>query len=383
MVEIKAAILDELEEIDVHFAEGDDTEDAALSFGYMVPILQVSDTVFNPSDILAYHLVIGRQSVPYLKLSISDTKNEFRTSDCIDESTEIRTWLGSVRVDDLPINLDMEVIDVKGQSNDIYITARLKMPTDKLCICQGTFKDMLSDLCDKSKLGLRLNAPDFEDVEVKRNFYNVTAEEFLNQICKMLGFSWYIDGQYNICIHQLQAMIDDHEDEECSVYFENYEDFDKAVKVIYSNSSKADSHFFHFNNFNYNYINVDNSKPELQNAEFDKSFDVDLEKTVVDEEQPIEKPDIYDVAQLYIKTPFDPYLMADRTKNIELYTQEGDVHRVSYDEYSQGQEPTDEELLIEDMSGVYLLADVEYAYPGDTGRVEAWCSFVRPPQEES
>lgn len=379
MVEVKAAILDELDDIEVKFNDGDNTDEFVLQTGYVWPLIKISNTVISVESLNAFKLKLGQSKLPELELSVDDSFNQFRTTDCIDENTEILVWIGSVRSELEPTKLCFVPTDVYARNDTLRLTAVLKVPTDLISIQADTVEEMLKAFCDASGLGLRLSVGDFANIECKRNFAKLTPIQFLDQFCEYLGLQWCIDNYYNVCIYNLPDIIDEYELQTCPAPFDSMDDFEKPVEVRISNKID-DTCLCMFSVLGYDYLNKDNEQPVRANAEFDKSVEIEDDTELISEDEVVDRLEVFDLAKICLELQFNPYLLLNRTFDIQPYTTGQRPKRRDID--SEESKP-DEQLLIEDLAGTYLIAAVDYEYPSTSERLTAVCSFVRQPSEET
>lgn len=379
MKAIRAAILDELDSIDLHFIDGDDTAGFALQAGYRYPLVKVSNTVINASELEQFDLHIGGQyKLPTVSCSIADTQSKFRGTDCIDESTVLTVFIGSVRCELEPTKLTFAVTDCQVISDSIYIAAELDLPSNRVSIYNDTVSAMLEQLCKLTGLGLRLAIGDFADVHVQTNYTNVSITELLDDLCDRLGFSWHIDGQYNICINDLSALLAEHTELTVTQQFDNYDDLAEPKQARISSKSPDYTAALPFTRFGYDYVDNDNTVPNLTEAVFDKSFDIGNANELVAEGELSSKHAEQDLARLYIEFGNNPLLLYDRTYRIDVYTEASEFRRQSYEDWSANKAVQQDQQFIEDLSGIYKLDEIRYVYPGDVAGFDCKCSFVQP-----
>lgn len=380
MQTITSKLLDNLESIDMHFDEGDDTKGFALQAGYKYPLVKVSSTVLNSSEVEQFELHIGgRYKLPTVTCTISDVHSKFRYTDCIDESTVITLFIGSVRCDLAPVKLECRVVDSQVTGDSIFVTCELNIPTDKVAIANDTMLNMLTSFCEQTGLGLRMSAPHYEQQHIKANYFDMKPIDFLNAFAAETGFEWHIDGQYNVCIHELDALLAEHEELTVTQQFDNYEDLEEPKQVRISSKSPDYKSALLFTRFGYDFIDVDNTVQECTSAQFDAKFDISNATELVSEDATIDKPAPIDVSRLYIELGNNPLLLYDRTYAIDVYTELSYFKRQSFEDSEAGQQPESDQQFIEDMSGIYKLDEIRYCYPGDTSGFDCKCSFIMPP----
>lgn len=379
MVEVEAKLLQELEDIDFHFESMDNTDGFAIVSGYKRPIVKVANTALDAGQLQQFRLDIGNVKVPQLACSILDNNLSFRTTDCIEQGTLLTIFVGSIRCEQLPTKLCMKVVDCQVVANMISITAELNLPTDKIAVQSDTMQAMLEDFCEKTGLGLRLCAPDFEQQQIANNYFDISPIDFLNKFCADLGFEWHIDNHYNVCINTLPNLIAEHEDMQKTCSFETYEDYDEPLPAKISDLQTENPIAIKFlpGDFGYDVIDVDNTVPKHAIAEFDKTFDT-ADTGILYAEDAIEKPEPLDLSQLAITLTNDPLLLYDRTYDIQLYTDANNYRKQSYEDFSANTQASNEQILIADMSGIYRLSAMTYLYPGTNNGFDCLCTFSRP-----
>jgi hypothetical protein len=199
MLEIKSSLLSELPEIVVELQEEDSLESQARYGGSSFPIVQISKTVLHANDITSFVLKVGVEPLPTLDISIRDINDQFKDTDCIDETTKIVVWIGSLAAKPMPVKLEFEVIDTQTKSGMILAKAKLRLPTELITIWHNTLEAMLSEFAKLSGLGMKLDLPEYEQVQIGQNYCHVTPIDFLTKFSKDAKLTWFIDGQYNVC----------------------------------------------------------------------------------------------------------------------------------------------------------------------------------------
>lgn len=385
MLEIENGLVEQLSEIEITLAEDggnatDNMDTFAINGGMSFPIVKVSNTVLRASDISSFVLKVGKNSpVPTLNLVFNDSTGQFRETDYINNETEIRCWLGYIESDQPPINLSMHPTDVQVKNGSVILKCELTLPIDEIDIMHDTVEQMLTDFADKTKLGIKCNFDDVLAAELIRNFVHIKPVDFIQQFCEHTGMPWFIDTQYNVRMLDIDASIAAHETKQCDIQFFSSDKPKEAYEVKYTNDVDKVTQF-KFTTFGYDFIDVDNTVPQLEAVTFDKSFapDIELDQTI--EEDFTAFPPKPDTDCLYFEAQFDPYKLVGETFEIEVLTQTGRAKRVPMEQYEEGYKADQRQQLIEDVSGIYLLTNIIYNFI--SGKLSAWTSFERVSEQQ-
>ena len=387
MLEVKNAIVDALEPIEVELTDGggdvakDDVSQYVLTAGQAFPIVKISKTIIKNTDIKTFTMKCGLQNpLPIASFIVNDASNQFRETDYIDATTPIRIWLGNPQLEQSPINYLMKVVDVQLKSGTIIAKTELSLPTEPINVYNDTVEAMLQSFASQTGLGIRCNFDNILSLTVIRNFVNITPIDFIRQFTEHIGVDWFIDAEYNLCLLDIELSISQHQDKTCEYNFFTTYQPEQPYKVAYTNNLDEQT-IFRFTTFGYDFIDVDNTVPEVEAVEFDKAFSPDIAKSQTIEEDFVDKPIKPDTDCLYFEAEFDPFKLVGETMSIQVYTQMNRPKRMTLDERYAGDKLDMSQLLIEDISGIYMLTDVTYIYNGQS--FDAWTAFQRPTKQDA
>lgn len=381
MLNIKSSIVNELSSIQIDLTNAgkakDNTAVYLLNAGMRFPIIRVSKTVLQAGDIQAFSLKMGlRNQLPIATLAFADASSQFRQTDFIDKSTEVRMWLGYANSDVPPVNLSMLPIDVQVKNGGVIMKLALALPTANITVEHDTVKAMLSSFADKTGIGIYCNSERLLSATCIRNYVDMQPWQFVQQFMQDLHCQhWFINAQYQLCIVDIEQSIAEHVDNQCNDVFYSTDSLQKPMPIRYTNHIDTASQF-KFAQFGYDFIDVDNSIPNEEAVVFDKAFTPDIAKLQTIEDDFVDFAIPIDTDCLYFEAPFDPYKQVGNTFAIDVYTTRGIAKRVTQQAYESGKELSMDQMLIEDVSGVYMLTDATYMFNG--GVFNAWTAFQRP-----